>query len=530
MAAQDYKPGDIPLEEQDDRRLFCKYHYKGVLLLFLPILLAPILIGTPVLICRFIYLTLCLYLIYILNLMAKGAAAFIYMVFIPVAGIASSKQVSVSYYTDLIFFVYAAIFMGIMMDSSRLSERFAFMVISIVGGSLKSLQLFLTVVVFILAALVNPTISAAFWMKVSQAVLAEYENAGLIKLNTEEKPYEVGSKPYPTRPVIGIFLTCCYTASLASSVSPMVNPNGVISDSYSGSLTVTEIALVMAGPALLTLVLMVFWLQLLFLGLLGGRVKRDLAEFDGARGGFKQTAADRKQALGPWTIYPILGILLILVLFLLVATRKPHIFEGWDSLNHKTDSGLSVPGIGIAILFFAIPANYLFCRYYVCRQPEKEGTANSLLGWKAVNNNTPWAEIFMLGAAFSCTYCAKACGFNDYMVDLLTSDDASGKELNMMNFICGAVFGTAMTTLSPATTLSKVALPTIIKGGTSFSLPFATALHNQFLLPVSSPGNTIVAGWGNIRPYQFLLAGSVLALFMFLTIAGFTALFSNTVL
>ncbi|XP_033173919.1 protein I'm not dead yet isoform X2 [Drosophila mauritiana] len=527
MAALDYKPGDIPLEEQDDRRLFCKYHYKGALLLFIPILLAPILIGTPVLICRFIYLTLCLYLIYILNLMARGAAAFIYMVFIPIAGIASSKEISVSYYTDLIFFVYSGIFMGIMMDSSKLSERLAYIVISLVGGSLKFLQIFLTIAAAIVSILVNPTISAAFWMKISQAVMVEYDTAGLIKLNSEEKPYEVGAKPYPTRPVIGIYLTCCYAASLAASLSPIVNPNGVISDGFGGSLKVLEIAMLMAGPALLGLVVMIFWLQVLFLGLLGGSVKRDLAEMAGAKAGFKQAAAERKQALGPWGIYPILALSLILLMFVLVATRKPRIFTGWDSINHKAESGLSVAGIGMSILFFAIPANYIFCRYYVCRQPEKEGPANSLLSWKAVNNNTPWAEIFMLGAAFSFSYSSSACGLNTYLADSMSSDT---KAFNMKNFICGALLGTLWTTLSPATTVAKLALPTMVTAGNSFSLPFATALHNQFLLPVSSPANTIIAGWGNVRPFQFLLGGSILALFMFCTIAGFTILFRTTVL
>ncbi|XP_043660538.1 protein I'm not dead yet [Drosophila teissieri] len=528
MATQDYKPGDIPLEEQDDRKLFCKYHYKGVLLLLIPILLAPILIGTPVMVTRFIYLTLCFYLIYILNLMARGAAAFIYMVFIPVAGIASSKQVSVSYYTDLIFFVYAAIFMGIMMDSSRVSERLAFLVIWLVGGSLKFLQIFMTIAVLIVAILVNPTLSAAFWMKVSQAVIAEYDNAGVVKRDSDEKPYEVGSRPYPTRPVIGIYLTCCYTASFASSLSPVVNPNGVISDVFPGDFTVKEMITIMAGPCVLGMVIMVFWMQVLFLGLLGGSVKRELAEFEGAKGGFKQASADRKQALGPWGVYSSLALELIICLFVLVATRKPRIVDGWDSLTKGAESGLSVPGIGVAVLFFAIPANYLFCRYYLCRPPEKEGTANSLLGWKAVNNNTPWGEIFMLGAAFSCVFCANASGFNQFVVDSLSSDD--NKELQVWNFLKGALFGTLMTNFSPATTVAKLTLPTMIKGGNSFALPFATALHNQFLLPVSSPGNTIVAGWGNLRPFQFLMGGSVLALFMFITIAGFTALLRTTVL
>lgn len=35
-------------------------------------------------------------------------------------------------------------------------------------------------------------------------------------------------------------------------------------------------------------------------------------------------------------------------------------------------------------------------------------------------------------------------------------------------------------------------------------VPYATAIHNQFLLPVSTSSNTIVSGWGNVRPYQFV--------------------------
>jgi len=38
--------------------------------------------------------------------MARGAVAFIYIVFIPIAGIAASGQVGTSYYSDLIFLVY----------------------------------------------------------------------------------------------------------------------------------------------------------------------------------------------------------------------------------------------------------------------------------------------------------------------------------------------------------------------------------------------------------------------------------------
>ncbi|XP_016963244.1 protein I'm not dead yet isoform X2 [Drosophila biarmipes] len=459
--------------------------------------------------------------------MARGAVAFIYIIFIPVAGIASSNQVGTSYYNDLIFLVYGSIFLGIMMESSRLNERLAMCVIAIVGSSLKLLQIFMTVAVFIVAFLVHPALAAAFWMKVSQAVITEYNNAGILKMNSDERTYEVGAKPYPTRPVIGIYLTCCYTGTLAACFSPFVNPNGSIADAFWGLFSVTSMMMIMAAPAIMGLVVMVLWIHILFLGLFGGSVKRDLAELAGNKAGFKQAIADRKEALGPWPAYPIIVLFLIIVTFLLVATRKPRVFRGWDDINLAIESGFSVAVIGMAIVFFALPTNYLFCKYYVCRRPSKEGTAPSLLGWKAVNNNTPWADVFMLGAAVCCIFCAQACGFIALVAESLGSPD---DKFDGQQFIVGALFGTLLTNLSPGTTVAKIALPAVARGGASFALPFATALHNQFLLPVSCPANIIVAGWGNIRPFQFMLAGSVLMFFMFVTIAGFTALLGSSAL
>lgn len=77
-----------------------------------------------------------MYLYYILNVMARGATAFIYSVFIPIAGIADSGGVSNAYYTDLLYLVYGTVWLGILMESSRLSEHLGFLVIRMVGTSL----------------------------------------------------------------------------------------------------------------------------------------------------------------------------------------------------------------------------------------------------------------------------------------------------------------------------------------------------------------------------------------------------------
>ncbi|XP_017025475.2 protein I'm not dead yet-like [Drosophila kikkawai] len=523
---EDYKPGDVPLEETEDRRLFCKFHYKGVLTLLLPIALAPILLGQPVMACRFIYMTVCLYLFFILNLMSRGAVAFAYVVLAPIAGITDSAKVCTAYYTDLILLIYGCSFMAIMVQVSRLHEHLAFIVIRFVGSNIKTLQLFLVAVVFFLAFFANPTASAAFGIKVAQAVMVEYSNSGILKMYSEEKRFEPGSAEYPTFPVIGIYLSLCYTATLAGAVSPFVNPNGSLVDAFAEKLKIEHVMLIMAGPVFLCLCVTILWIQIVFLGLLGGSVKRQLNELAANQNGFEQAIKDRKEALGPWNIYCKLSLAMILLTFIVMHTRKPRIYPGWDDISPDIWSGLSVQSLGLIIFFTAIPANYMFCRYYACRQPESPGTAPSLLPWKAINKFTPWGDILLLGASVCCVFCAKESGLYKAIADAISEPKPGG----FLQFLYGACYGTLFTILSPATTLCKIALPVMTSAGNNFALPFATALHNQFLLPTSAPANTIVAGFGNVRPFLFLLAGIVPTIFMMIMITAFTWIFFDSAL
>lgn len=78
-----------------------------------------------------------MYLFYVLNLIARGAIAFTYIIFIPLAGIAATNKVCMSYYTDLLFMTYGCIFIVIMMDSSKLSAHLGFGVIRLVGSNIQ---------------------------------------------------------------------------------------------------------------------------------------------------------------------------------------------------------------------------------------------------------------------------------------------------------------------------------------------------------------------------------------------------------
>ncbi|XP_020807358.1 protein I'm not dead yet-like isoform X2 [Drosophila serrata] len=455
----------------------------------------------------------------------NGAVALAYVVFAPIAGIADSPKVCTAYYTDILFLVYGCCFLAITMQSSRLHEHLAFIVIRCVGSNITMLQLFLAIGVFVIAFLANPTAAVAFWITVAKAVLTEYDNAGVLKMNSEEKLYEPGGAPYPTLPVVGIYLTLCYTATLAGAVSPIVNPNSNIIDAFVGQLKFEHIILIMIVPIVMGLCVMILWIQIIFLGLLGGPIKRELKELSNNATGFQESIEARKQDLGPWKVNAILSFILILIIFIIMHTRKPRIYPGWDDISPTILSGYSVQSLGVVILFAAIPANFLFCRYYACRRPDKPGTAPSLLGWKAVNKRTPWGEIIMLGAAFCCVFCAKESGL--YKAIAKAMSEPRG---DFLQFLCGACYGTLFTILSPAAAVARLALPIMRTAGNNFALPFATALHNQFMLPISAPANTIVSGLGNVRPFLFLFAGIIPTLFMMVMITTSTCFLFGTAL
>ncbi|XP_030565007.1 protein I'm not dead yet [Drosophila novamexicana] len=531
--AEDYKPGQLPYPEQDERKKFCKFHYKGVLLLLLPILLGPILLGPEVLAYRMLYLGTVVYLYYILNLMSQLAVAFILVVFVPVCGISASKVICTSYYSDLMFVTLGSIFMGVMMDVSKLSERLGMMVIGCVGSNLRLLQVFLMFMTAITSFFVSSTFMAAFWMKIAQAVILEYTAAGILVAESEEETYERQAKPYPSDPVIGIYLTVAYSATLGAMISPFQDPNGEIYATLKPFMSVhpAGFLLLYAAPLIFGFIVIALWINMIFLGLFWGKTKDVVRDVAQSKEGIQQAIANKKDNMGPWTIHSIFTLLLIIITAILLFTRLPLLWSGWDDHVPIVKCGASVPIILMSLFFFAVPANYMFCRYYCCRQPQKEGTAPALVGWKIVNANTPWSHLFMMGAGG-----AFLRGYKDSkLMDLVNQTIARQGYRSTSCAVLASLLGTLLTSIAPATFVANIVLGSMVPlgiqmgvGKRGLAVPFAASVHNQFLLPVSTTSNTLISGWGNIRPYQFLLGGIVPALSMFIFLGVFSALLGST--
>ncbi|XP_023176923.2 protein I'm not dead yet isoform X2 [Drosophila hydei] len=522
----------LPYPEQNQCKLFWKFHYKGVLMILIPILFAPILIGWHIAAYRLIYVGLCIYLYYILNVIPVGIIAFLLIIFLPLLGISDSNAVSMSYYADLLFTTYGSIFMGLMMDAAKLSDRLALIVISCCGTNIRVLQAFFMIMTCLSSVLFCSTFMCAFWMKIAQALLKEFADSGILKIDSDEETYERQAAPYPTKPVVGIYLTIAYSATLGAMASPFQDPNSTINFYLMSSMTIRTAAflLLFICPMIIGLAVVAIWINLIFLG----APKDDLSEMAAAKKTMKQAMTDKKLSMGKWSVHSILAVIFIFLTMILLLLRDPPYFDkfqGWDGFI-DTQNLSSVPIILMCVLYIAVPANYMFCSYYCCRQPEKKGTAPSMVGWRLLNNNTPWAQMLMLAAANALMF-----AYDDSKLMKLTHDWIAHQEFSKTeSLFVGSLLASCLTNLSPAISVIRHTLLPITTTSNSMKIgtgglvvPYATAIHNQFLLPVSTSSNTIVSGWGNVRPYQFLLGGIVPTIVMLLAIELSTYMLGGTV-
>ncbi|TDG46459.1 hypothetical protein AWZ03_007115 [Drosophila navojoa] len=533
---QDYKPGTLPYPEQDDRKMFCTFHYKGVLVILIPLIFAPIFFSPPTPAYRFIYLAMVFYSYYLFNVIPVGALAFLFIAFMPPLGIMDSKVISRSYYADIIFTTYGSIFMGLMMDASKLSDRLAMMVISGCGTNIRMLQFCFMIMTASSSIFFCSTFMCAFWMKIAQAMLKEFADAGILKIVTDEEPYERQSPPYPTKPVIGIYLTIAYSATLGAMASPFQDPNSSIVYSLRSTMAVKNagILALFLAPMIGGLIVTAIWINIIFLGLFPGTLRDELGETAAAKNTMIEAITDKRKQMGKWPIHCILALFFILLTMVLLVLRDPQIWDswhGWNSNIHGAENYSSVPIILMCILYIAIPANYIFCRYYCCQRPEKEGIAPSMVGWKLLNHSTPWAQMLMLAAG----NCAMAAYEDTKLINVINNAIVRKGYSKTSCLYIGSMIATYLTNLSPATSVIRHTLESVSnadelmkigKGG--LLVPYATAIHNQFLLPVSTSSNTIISGWGNIRPFEFMLGGVVPTVFMTIFIAASTHLIGGT--
>lgn len=208
----------------------------------------------------------------------------------------------------------------------------------------------------------------------------------------------------------------------------------------------------LAVPMIFGLIVVGVWIQTIFLGLFGGSVRDDVSAAKDGSEKLKQAMIAKQDAMGPWILHTKLVLVFILLTSLLIIFRNPIV----DMEYHipKNRQGESLTYIAVLVLVFALPINYLFCRYYCCRPAAKKAITPSLITWKACNAETPWAHILMLASTYGFIMGMRESGMFDLIQDTLAGRDLGPYGAHFWGSFMGLVF----TSVAPATALAKYTL------------------------------------------------------------------------
>ncbi|XP_060080908.1 solute carrier family 13 member 2-like [Ylistrum balloti] len=203
--------------------------------------------------------------------------------------------------------------------------------------------------------------------------------------------------------------------------------------------------------------------------------------------------------------FPEKAVLLHLVALVLAwFTINPEFFQGWGFLFRVGYLSGAVPAMFIAILLFVIPSGI-----------EKNDVSNpsraNLLDWKTFNKKFPWEVTLLIGGGFALAHACKESGLSLWLAHQMTA--LIGVPTWILVFIV-CLICSLCTEVAGNIAICSIFMPILADLGKGvginpifFMLPAAISTSFAFMLPVSTPPNTIAFSYGYFRIIDMVKVG-----------------------
>ncbi|KIE19844.1 anion transporter [Vibrio sinaloensis] len=415
------------------------------------------------------------------------AASLVPLVVVPIAGIASIKQVAAPYAHPLIFLFLGGFLISIAMERWNLHRRIALKTM-LYAGSKPSIQVLgIMLVTAFLSMWMSNTATAVMMLPIALSV---------IKIVTDRDPNnnQFGK---------AMLLAIAYGASIGGIATLIGTPPNALMAAYLSDSYNIEIGFgqwMMLGLPLSIVLLVFTWLWLTKFS-----YKVDQAGEVSSKSVFK----DQLDKLGAMSA----GEKKVLFIFAFAALGwifRPYIAKA-------TGIGLSDTGVAMmaAILLFALPV--------------KSGSNQRVLDWESAKS-VPWGILILFGGGLALAAKIKSSGLAEYIALQIQGADTISL---VMGILIVTALITFLTEITSNTATAAGFLPLLGPVAESITgtpmvwvIPAAIAASCAFMMPVATPPNAIVFGSGQLKMGDMIRAGFLLNIvaIALITIASITLL------
>ncbi len=420
------------------------------------------------------------------------ATALLPVVFLPLVGTRSIREVTASYADPIIFLFLGGFLLAVTLERWELHRRFAIATVRKVGTDAPRVVLAFMIASAVASMWISNTATAVMMLPIAMALIggtAVGRKGGRPDdENDDSAPQETTiSAGFPTALMLGI----AYACSIGGVATLIGTPPNAILAGAASELIGHEISFagwMVVGLSISIPMLACCWLLLITLFKVRGEVP-----------GLKSTLEREQSEFGTMSG----GERFVLAVFGFAALS-------WVLRAPKTIGDLRVPGLSDFVPGLSDSAIAIAAALLLFTVPLPRARFSTALDWHTARR-IPWGILLLFGGGLALAGAFQSSGLSDWVGGRLAS--MQGVPLPIVILTTAAVF-VFLTELTSNTATAALGMPLMVgvaQGLDLAALPLMTAAalaaSMAFMLPVATPPNAIVFGSRAIRSKDMARAG-----------------------
>uniref|UniRef100_A0A3Q3GLT6 Solute carrier family 13 member 3 n=1 Tax=Kryptolebias marmoratus TaxID=37003 RepID=A0A3Q3GLT6_KRYMA len=528
------------------KKLWCVH--KQLLLLLAPLVFLPFLFTLPEKEGKCLYVVVLMATFWCTEALPLAVTAMLPVCLFPTLGILPAKKVCPQYFIETNFLFLSGLVMASSIEEWGLHRRIALKVLSIVGVKPAWLILGMMLTSSFLSMWLSNTATTAMMLPIANAILeslfGDLETLKKKCKSPEDHESAVINEAPPSRLFItssriihrltvsnrpshcrnyvwkGFLICIPYAASIGGTATLTgTAPNLILIGQLKSYFPDCDLInfgswFAFAFPLML-LFLFLGWLWIAFL--YGGLNTRSQAE---ARA--KALIKEDYQKLGPIN-FAEGSISFFFVLFaVLLFTRDPKFVTGWSVFFKKGYVSDAVTGVIIVSILFFFPSQKPSLKWWF--DPKAQNTPYvPLLSWKKAQDSVPWNIILLLGGGFAmakaCEESGLASWIGGHLQPLAEVPPAAAVMLITAFLACFTEFASNTATIIIFLPVIAELASRVSVNPLYFMIPATVGCSYAFMLPVSTPPNSIAFASGHLMVKDMVKTGFVMNILGILSVS-----------